>query len=134
MAPRLDIEKQRMPTGDEKRGERWHRVSLLEGGRKKMPLHVMHADDWHTERIGQRFREADADEQRSDEARTISDGDRLDVLTTDLRVAEGALDDWYERRDMRARCDLGHDTTEDPVYVLRENDEGSNRRVVAMSG
>ena len=43
-APRLDVEQQRVSAGDEQRGERRHRVAMLERRGEEVSLHVMHAD------------------------------------------------------------------------------------------
>ena len=88
-----------------------------------MSLHVMDADDGNIEGIRECFGEAHADEQGANEPGAVRDRDRVDVIATDTCIGERVLDHGHQRGDMRARRDLGHDAAEDPMYVLRQDDE-----------
>ena len=132
-APRLDVEQQRVSAGDEQRRERRHGVAMLERRREEMSFHVMHADHRNAARERERLGEAHADEQRADEPRRVRHRDGVESLEPIVRVGERALDDRHDRREMRARRDLGDDAAEDAMHVLREDDERVERHVVARA-
>ena len=115
-----------MSAGDEQRGERRNGVAMLERGREEMPLHVVHADHRNPARERERLGEAHADEQRADESRRVRHRNGVDRVAAG--VGNRAFDDRHDRREMRARRDLGHDAAENPMHVLRENDERLERR------
>ena len=130
--PRLDVEQQRVSAGDEQRREWRNRVAMLERRGEQMSLHVVHADHRNPSRERERLGVAHTDEQRADEAWRVRHRDGVDRSAA--RVGDRAFDDGHDRREMRARRDLGHDAAEDPMHVLRENDQRVERDVVARSG
>ena len=104
---------------------------MLERRGEEMPFHVMHADHRNSARERERLGVAHADEQRADEAGRVRHGDRIDGVAAG--VGDRALDDGHDRREVRARRDLGHDAAKDPMHVLRQDDERLERDVVTRS-
>ena len=112
-----------MAAAREQRGEGRDRGAVLEHGREQVPFEMVHADHGHAERRGERLREAHAHQQRPDESRPVRHADGVHLVERAARVAERAPHDGCDRREMRARRDLGHHATEDRVHVLREDHE-----------
>jgi hypothetical protein len=65
------------------------------------------------ERLGCR----ETDEERSDQARPLGDGDRVDVVEARSGFAERLLDNGCDELEMPARCDLRHDAAEPRVQL-----------------
>ena len=122
-APRLHVQEQRVTSRDEQGSERRRGVRMLERGGEEMPFHVMHADHRLPERLRERLRIAHSHQQRSHESRRMRHRDRVDVGEGASRFGQRAACHWYDRREMLARCDLRHDSTEDAMHVLRQDHE-----------
>jgi hypothetical protein len=74
-----------------------------------------------------------ADEKRSDQSGRIRYGDCIDVIERRLSVIQRAVDNGDDARQMRARSNLGNDTAENAMDVLRQDDKRSTLDVIARS-
>ena len=88
--------------------------------------------------VGQRFRRADADEQRAGEAGPVRHGDRIQPARAQIRLRQRRLDHRQHRREVLARRHLRHDAAvavvqrglrcdhvgEQPVPVLDDGGRG----------
>ena len=95
-----------------------------------MALQVVDRDERQLAPPGQRLGGRQPDEQRTDQPRALSDGDRLDVVQARLRLAERLSDHRQDELEVVPRGDLRHDPAEARVQVgLRGNDVGAELSV-----
>ena len=89
---------------------------------------MMHADERESGGGGRGFRERHADQQRTDEAGTLRDGDRAEIVPGGPCVGQRAIDDAADVADVLARGELRHDAA--PLAVdghLRGDHVRANR-------
>ena len=91
-----------MAAGDEQRGKRWNGVAMLECGSEEVPFHMMDAQQRDVAREGEGFAITDADEQRTDEARCVSDRNRVHAIETHSGFTQRAIDHGHNAGEMRA--------------------------------
>ena len=106
---------------------------MLERGREEVALHVMDAEQRDVAREGERLAVADADEQRAHESGRVGDGDGVQVIQRGSGFLDRALDDGHDAGEMRARSDLGDDSPEYAMNVLRQNHQRFLRYLVSRS-
>jgi len=83
----------------------------------------MHADERAALSIGQRLGVDDPDEQRADEPRARGHGHRVHRREGQSRLGERAVHDRRQGGQVRAARQLGDDTAEYLMHVLRQNGE-----------
>ena len=118
----------------EQRHERRREIAILDRRGEEVPFHVMHADEGAIAGKCERLGVDDADEQRAGQPGSGRYGDRVDRRGCQARFRERPIDDRGEGREMRATRQLGHDTAEDLVNVLGENDEARQLTVHENGG
>jgi len=91
----------------------------------------MHADDGDSSRKGVRLAETQTHQQRANEPGGMGDRDGIQCLHRDAGIAERARHHGNDGRQMRTRCDFGHDASEHAMDILRQDDEGAQRHRVA---
>ena len=99
------------------------RRALLQDDRVDVALDVVDAEQWHVERGGQTLGVGHSHEQRPDQTRTTGDGDCVEVGVLDFRPAERFAHDRYDRAEVLACREFGHDAPVERMNVeLRRND------------
>ena len=101
-----------MSPGDHECERRVGNLAAFEIASPDVAFDVIHADQRNPAREGERLGEGDAGQQRPDEAGTVRDRDRLDVIEADLSLAERLLHHRRQVEEVLPGSDLGHHPSE----------------------
>ena len=83
-----------------------------------MPFQVIHGNQWQATGEGQSFGEIDTDEKTAGQARSVGDGDGVQLAhMRDRGIRQGVLDDSLNCENMLAAGDLRVDAAETPVEL-----------------
>ena len=95
----------------------------LEVERGHVPEQVVNRNQRQTPRPGDRFGGGDANEQRPDQARSLRDGDAVQLLEGQLRLFHCASHDRRDQLQVPARGDFRHNAAKAGVQLgLRRDD------------
>ena len=103
-------------------------LAVLEEQRLDVAREMVNRHERTIERERERLGERDADQQRTDEAGALRDGNRVELVQIGLRGVRAARDDAADVANVLARGELGHDTA--PLAMdghLRRDDVRSDR-------
>ena len=130
-APCRDVEQQRVAAGHEQRGERRHRVRMLERRREQMPFHVVHADERRAGPNASALPKVTPTSSAPTSPGACVTATASRSPNVDRASASARSRHRHDARQVRARRDLGHDAAEHAMHVLRQDHERLERRVVA---
>src|SRR5689334_9481389 len=106
---------------------------MLECRREEMSLHVMHANERNSTREREGFCVADSHEESTDQTGSCSHCDCVEIIELYRRIVQCALHHRHDAGQVRARRDLGYNSTEDFMNILRENHQRLELYIVAGS-
>ena len=114
-----DLEDVRVPTRDDEADKVLGQRPFGELIDREVADHVVDAVQGLAQGRGQGLRRADTNSQRTDEARSSSDRDRVDVRKGDTCLVERGVQRRQEGLKVRARSDLGDDAAVARVLIHR---------------
>jgi hypothetical protein len=109
--------------GDKEAERRERDTGIFEKGGLEMGGEVADADQGLLEIIREALGKREADEERSNEARALGHGKKVDRVQTDVRAGQAFADDGIDRPDVLARGEFGNDPAVGRVdFILGEDD------------
>src|SRR5690349_10783862 len=106
---------------------------MLERSGEEMAFHVMDADQRNSTRKCQRLSVAHPDQQRTDQAWSVRDRYRVEIIEFHSRLIERAIDHGNDAGQMRARRDLRDHAAEYSMNILGKNHQRFLHYVIATA-